>query len=607
MAKTSSNNKGLGLKSVAQIVAQTEHNQMLYMYLRGTTYWFRRRAPAPLLPGMSLVWGDLKTTIQKDGYVKFSLKTHEYRDAAKLALKYAHYLDQAAERRSRALAASKGPEPAGDPATTLVMPSSTQFPSRDEIEYGAEWFYVHYLCADAATEEQAARELLAGEDEAVVRLPDHYLWTKTDLPPATMTGQLELLRQIHSIINFVLLTTCGKQITEVTAELMPFAHAYRRYFDALEKRRLSEYVPTPELRPAEKGFRISNLYEKFVVNKTNSKVWKRPVHSDKHDYRPIIDGFIAVVGDKPISKLTKADARAYYDSQIARTDISTGTKKRNFDRVKALLRFGASQYEMQTITELLVIAGTYKRVHQSYERFSHKELKALFESKDYLESTFKKPSQFWLPMLGLYTGARIAELAGLELDKISTISRINCYYLSHPKGANMGGKNSFAPRWVPIHPELIRAGFLRYVSTLRDEGFVRLFPCLGFAQRDGYGKRATDDFTTYRRTCQVGKDEGAGRSAKTYHSFRSTFISELLERGVDGDVRRALVGHASQEVFPGIDDKSDAHEEIYSQSTSAMKKMSSAMSRVNFKLAHAVYVDTPAMKQIRARAATKSA
>ena len=605
MAKTPSDNKGSGLKSVAQIVAQTEQNLMQYTELRGTTYWFRRRAPAPLLPG-SLVLGDHEATVQKNGYVKFSLKTSDRRDAAKLARKYAHFLDQAAERRSRSLAIAKGVKESADPAAPLVMPSNTQFPSREEIQHTADALYSHLLAADEHAEVQAMSELIAGEDIDFVREPDRYLLTSADLPPPTTMGQIELLRRLQGVINYHLAMTCGKQISEIKVELLPFAHAFRRYVEALERRRLSEHVPTPVLGPVDDGGRISDLYTKFVTHNTNGKVWKRPEHSDKHDYRPIIASFIAVVGDKLISELTKADARAYYDSQIARTDISPGTKKRNFDRVKALLHFGEEHYDLRNITTPLVISGTYKRVHQSYERFTVSELKALFESTDYFEHTFKKPSQFWIPRLGLYTGARIAELAGLELDKISVISGIHCYYLSHPKGSNKGGKNNFAPRWVPIHPELIRTGFLTYVTNLREEGFVRLFPCLGFAQRDGYGKRATDDFINYRRACHVGKDEGTGRSTQAFHSFRSTFISELQECGVDGDTRRALVGHVSSEAISGTNDKHDVHEEVYSQGASDMKKLFSAMSRVNFKLNHVMYVDTPAMKQLRARAAAKS-
>ena len=166
---------------------------------------------------------------------------------------------------------------------------------------------------------------------------------------------------------------------------------------------------------------------------------------------------------------------------------------------------------------------------------------------------------------GLYTGARIAELAGLELDKIQTLFGCPCYFLSHPEGENKGGKNEFAPRWVPVHPALIAAGFMDYVELLRSEKHTRLFPCLGKAARDGYAKRATDDFVKYRRKCGVGAEEGEGRSAQVFHSFRATLVSAMVERRIDGDTRRALVGHASSEAL-GVDDKRDAHGIIYDQS-----------------------------------------
>lgn len=221
------------------------------------------------------------------------------------------------------------------------------------------------------------------------------------------------------------------------------------------------------------------------------------------------------------------------------------------------------------------------------------------EPDRYRNNTFARPSQYWMPLLGLYTGARIAELASLELKDIQVLEGCPSYYLSHPDGANAGGKNAYAPRWVPVHPELLSAGFMQYVGQLRAGGHTRLFPCLGKAARDGYGKRATDDFVKYRRKCGVGANEGEGRSEQTFHSFRSTLVSRMVECRIDGDTRRMLVGHVSSDTRNAS--QRDVHSTIYDQSEVQINQLSEALAQVEFGLRHPAFSLTPAMSIALAR------
>ncbi len=554
---------------------------MQYLLPRGEVWWFSRRAPKPLKSGNRLTLDDVETKVQANGYIRFSLKTSSRKEATRLARKFAHLVDEAADQRK-----NRKPKYAAIEGT----------PSAYEIEQAADRMYATLLAADDATAANAIRAALAKEE--VTREPDRYQWSVADLPPETLEGEVELLQQLAKLANFYIYQSCRKTISEITPELAPFASAFRRLVAALEERKKGRRVPTPEMANTGTDILFSVLYERFREHRTQNKLWKRPETSHTRDYYPIVKEFIAIVGDKPISKLAKADTRKYAEHTMRRTDNGLGTKSRNFDRIKAILHFGEKYFDIASITSPLEVEGGYKRVHQSYKRFTKNELKALFESEDYKNNTFKKPSQFWMPLLGLYTGARIAELAGLELDKIQTFFGCPCYFLSHPEGENEGGKNEFAPRWVPVHPALISAGFVEYVELLRAEGHTRLFPCLGKAARDGYAKRATEDFIQYRRTCGVGAAKGEGRSAQAYHSFRATLVSAMVERGIDGDTRRALVGHASNEAL-GMNDRRDVHDIIYDQSEVQIKKLSKALSRISFSLTHSKYLDSRKMKTAR--------
>ena len=137
MAAKFSISRGSGLKGVAQIVAQQEPNDVPYSELRGRIFWFRRRAPEPLEPGVHLLLGDTQASVGKNGYVRFSLKTSDRREAAIASRRFAHSLDVAAERR-RTLKVTRTGEP--------LQPES--LPTREEIQHAAEFMYATLLAAD---------------------------------------------------------------------------------------------------------------------------------------------------------------------------------------------------------------------------------------------------------------------------------------------------------------------------------------------------------------------------------------------------------------------------------------------------------------------------
>lgn len=351
-------------------------------------------------------------------------------------------------------------------------------------------------------------------------------------------------------------------------------------------------APVAPLLEGDAALLLSDVYEKFCTHKTNQKAWKRPDVSRAHDYDPIIPPFIALIGDKPLGSLTLADVRKFVDETLKGEGRKMGTKKRDLDRVKAFLNYAHKQLGGPAVTGPLSLEMSYNEIHDSYEPFSPDELERLFNSSDYKANAFKRASQFWLPLLGLYTGARIDEPASMLLKEIVQEGDIWSFYMSGDE-ANGGGKNAYAPRWLPIHPVLLDLGFIEYVQLLRGEGHERLFPDIGAAVRDGYGKRATTDFTAYRRGVSVGATEVKSRSVKTFHSFRSTVSTGLRYVGVDGETARRLVGHEAK----------DVHGRVYLKHLDQrwLVPALAALSKLDYGLSHPKFSDTEAYRKARKR------
>lgn len=169
-----------------------------------------------------------------------------------------------------------------------------------------------------------------------------------------------------------------------------------------------------------------------------------------------------------------------------------------------------------------------------------------------------QPFNYWMPLLGLFTGARLNELAQLYLKDV-TVSEHGQWYLdfnldgdgkidadsSDQDGdASAGGKqlktiNSV--RIVAMHPELVRLGLPDYVQRLRDAGHSRLFPELRRDEIKGYGKYAGQWFNERF----LGKKLGLPRDGtQTFHSFRHTFLTACERLGMPDRVRDEMAGHS---------------------------------------------------------------
>ena len=164
-----------------------------------------------------------------------------------------------------------------------------------------------------------------------------------------------------------------------------------------------------------------------------------------------------------------------------------------------------------------------------------------------------RPHHYWLPLLGLYTGARLNEISQLNLEDIVK-SDTGVYYfditldISGRKTTVDGNKsdpdkslkNKNSKRVVPMHPHLVELGLPEYVSALVKAGYDRLFPELAHNAVKGYGKPAG----TWFNERFLGQKLNVPRDGKlSFHSFRHNFISALDELDTPPPIQSQLAGH----------------------------------------------------------------
>jgi integrase len=176
------------------------------------------------------------------------------------------------------------------------------------------------------------------------------------------------------------------------------------------------------------------------------------------------------------------------------------------------------------------------------------ELQALFGSPVFTQGARPKAGRgeaaFWLPLLALYTGARLNELAPLTVRDVKSDGVTGLHYFTVIEDLESGRsvKTEGSVRAVPIHPELIRIGILEFVAHRKaeDGDCARLFPLLTPGPNGGFGEAFSQWFGRYKR------DVGITNPDSVFHSFRHGFKDALRAADVSEDVNDALTGHSGR-------------------------------------------------------------
>ena len=125
-----------------------------------------------------------------------------------------------------------------------------------------------------------------------------------------------------------------------------------------------------------------------------------------------------------------------------------------------------------------------KNTGESFRPFLPEELTSIFSHEIFSEKNIKTKQneysgqipyfKFWLPILGLYTGARENEIAQLRLEDFGFHGEIP--YFKVTPSEETSTKNISSIRPVPIHPDLIKIGLMEYINWLKNCRQRFLFP-----------------------------------------------------------------------------------------------------------------------------------
>ncbi|WP_176669175.1 site-specific integrase [Comamonas testosteroni] len=271
---------------------------------------------------------------------------------------------------------------------------------------------------------------------------------------------------------------------------------------------------------------------------------------------------VELIGDKPVNELQQADINEffsivnalppYWSDKCERRNLSVRElaalehdetiapktfKESYVGCVRPFLEaaqrdYGDQGFPLTLTTKGIKYLGDVDEGASKQRAFKHHELQHLFAGAE-LQAFAADPKQhakYWLPTLGLFTGARVNELCQLnpQVDILQEPETGIWYlWITTESEADSGIEKSVKTgesRKVPLHKKLIELGFLDYVSRIKASGAKRLFPVWKPAP-DGKASPAAEKWFV-RLIKKTGlRDETPKAQLVGMHSFRHTFLS----------------------------------------------------------------------------------
>lgn len=299
----------------------------------------------------------------------------------------------------------------------------------------------------------------------------------------------------------------------------------------------------------------------------------------------IIDLFIEWCGDgKSVNSLTKKNASAFREvldgfpvsrmkmKRLASAPISVCIRIAKNEGLGLLSQSTKAKYisQISTFFGWMLKRGicdsniwdgmTYKANKTANRRpsFNTEQLNQILQSplycgfvrdgKEHLPGDHQADDwRYWLPLVCMFTGARITEIAQLHVDDIEERDGYLIGYLQADRSRGQSLKTEKSKRLVVFNSKLVAAGYKDYWQKQLDRSQLddntQLFPELKAGKRPDLGAKPSRWWRDYLVKIGVkkkGEADGIGS-----HSFRHRLADEMRSAGyLDSEFGEIVMGHA---------------------------------------------------------------
>jgi integrase len=333
-----------------------------------------------------------------------------------------------------------------------------------------------------------------------------------------------------------------------------FAKATRRLSEMFKLLDKGEIVETPHVeRVAPKPRTDDTLH--YLLGYWNDQ--RKPADKTYKAAKLAIEVLSKQTNNKPASKITKSDIVLYKDTRLAA--VTPGTVEKDLNLLQGIFSNAVDNDKLTSNPAVGVKAPPVKGQAKARLPFDIPQLQTIFTSSIYTESYRPRggagEAAFWLPLISLFSGARLTELGQLDVDDVKEEKGISYFLITTDStdentSASKTLKTQSSHRRVPVHPELVRCGFLKYADGMRKAGHRKLFPAI----KSDSGQ-LTGPFSKWFNGTWLRKKLAITDSRKVFHSFRHGFKHWCRVADISTEHHDKLTGHASGNIGDSYGDE----------------------------------------------------
>ncbi|MEG9503169.1 MAG: site-specific integrase [Methylorubrum extorquens] len=288
----------------------------------------------------------------------------------------------------------------------------------------------------------------------------------------------------------------------------------------------AERFPVFEAKAKEPGLTLTQVFDRWRAE-------AKPSPSTVSTWQGVVKDFKGYLKHEDVSRITESDVVGWKDALIAR-GIKPGTVNNGFlAGLKALLNYAKRNNLIRSNPADGIRVAVKVKAGERMLAYSDEDVARLLACA----ARETAPAKRWLPILAALTGARIGELAALWGS--SVIERegvVGINIAPSPDGATL--KNAGSERFVPLHPEIIRGGFVEFAKA---KGHSPLF--YGKPARRGADAKHPSKGTTNHLSSWIRSQGFDNERIAPAHGLRHFWKSAASRAGIADSLADAIQGH----------------------------------------------------------------
>jgi hypothetical protein len=243
---------------------------------------------------------------------------------------------------------------------------------------------------------------------------------------------------------------------------------------SLQARNRGDVVDTPKapnvkLRLAPKTVNGATLADLLVRWEKE----RQPSAKARQEWGVVVRRLTEQHGNLPVDMFERQHVVAFKDKMVD-SGASPATIRKHLGALGSLLQLAVDNGLCTANVGRGVRVRGSKVAAEARLPYETEDLKRIFASPIYADPSYRPAAcageaAYWLPLLGLFTGARLEERGQARVEDVKEAEGIRFLDISDA-GEGKSVKTASSRRRVPIHPELVRLGFFEYVEQRRKAG-----------------------------------------------------------------------------------------------------------------------------------------